>query len=585
MAETQDSTSKSRLKFQEEPGEKSLQIIEAQESSKPPESSDAAENTSKETKPESVARQGLPDTRAEQSPPDMDCKQASPLETPYDIENNSALAGLFLPKATDPLPLKNSGLRRHRLIIAGCLLLSSVILFLNAINLKPLLIQDATLNSSDLSLTLAEPDGTLPANIRFASPVQEGLRIIVKDTWDGERSGFADPGGKVVIEPQFGTVGEFHEGLAAAAYPSDILDQNRYASMAVYGHNAAVQNQNLNLGFINKEGKWVIKPRFTRVSDFKDGVAAACWHDKSGRSFSGLIDSSGKIISQFKYDVLPVRAGDNYIVMAEYNRTGLIDKTGKWLIPPQFTNIIKKTAVQHLDNHYCSYAFSDQYDWQIQQELNEQNTSHLEAKEGGKSTLYDLNGNLLCEEAEEASIFHSKDTGILKFKQEEGWFNANGKKILKAGFSDVHISGKLIAAFDSHWHLFDLQGNEIKVKNPFWKPVFRNEKWFENGLAPVFVGNKAGYLNASGQLAIAPKFDFALPFQDGVAPVWTGDRWKLINSNGEIIPGLEFSKPPLFVDGRASVDKYGPLALVFGFPQLNYRMNSMKSWKEQNLSR
>ena len=45
------------------------------------------------------------------------------------------------------------------------------------------------------------------------------------------------------------------------------------------------------------------------------------------------------------------------------------------------------------------------------------------------------------------------------------------------------------------------------------KPIYNEANYFENGLAPVKIGNKFGFVDKMGKVVIAPKFDNAFGFQ------------------------------------------------------------------------
>ncbi|EOD9326229.1 WG repeat-containing protein, partial [Campylobacter coli] len=54
---------------------------------------------------------------------------------------------------------------------------------------------------------------------------------------------------------------------------------------------------NGKIGFIDKSGEFVIKPKFNYVGDFSEGLAPALLNGKIG-----FIDKSGKIIAKPEFD-------------------------------------------------------------------------------------------------------------------------------------------------------------------------------------------------------------------------------------------------------------------------------------------
>lgn len=56
---------------------------------------------------------------------------------------------------------------------------------------------------------------------------------------------------------------------------------------------------------------------------------------------------------------------------------------------------------------------------------------------------------------------------------------------------------------------------------------------FEDGLVPVKVGDKWGFLSTSGKLAIPAKYDAVTDFNGGHVPVKTGGKYFVLNTKGE----------------------------------------------------
>jgi hypothetical protein len=74
-------------------------------------------------------------------------------------------------------------------------------------------------------------------------------------------------------------------------------------------------------GFIDRTGAWVIAPRYDRVSDFSEGLAAA---EEDGRA--GFIDRSGMFVIKPVFD----RASSFRIGIAEVwinNKSGFYDRS------------------------------------------------------------------------------------------------------------------------------------------------------------------------------------------------------------------------------------------------------------------
>lgn len=130
-------------------------------------------------------------------------------------------------------------------------------------------------NSDKDEWGLVDTKGTLYAPRYPREPIlREGLIAFEQDSLFG----FMDVQGKVVIKPTYKRANGFVEGLAA------------------------VQNHEKLWGFINRKGEMVIKPTFMSTSYFNDGVAVV-YLGKDAFDYNkqcGVIDKTGKLIIPFE---------------------------------------------------------------------------------------------------------------------------------------------------------------------------------------------------------------------------------------------------------------------------------------------
>lgn len=68
---------------------------------------------------------------------------------------------------------------------------------------------------------------------------------------------------------------------------------------------------------------------------------------------------------------------------------------------------------------------------------------------------------------------------------------------------------------------------------------------------------KEGFMDARGNIVIAPQFDDVTPFQEGLAAVRNGDKWGYIDPTGKLIIPMRWKEAAPFSDGVAAiVDSY-----------------------------
>ena len=135
-----------------------------------------------------------------------------------------------------------------------------------------------------------------------------GFAIVINNKYD---KAFLDTSGKMITPMIYYQVSPFQEGYAAVAkgtYP------------------------NIQWGFINKEGKEVIIPKYSNVDDFIDGIARVYLKNKVG-----FINETGKEITEIIYYSYGSKNLGNGLAKLEQdinNRTsfvGVINKKGEWM--------------------------------------------------------------------------------------------------------------------------------------------------------------------------------------------------------------------------------------------------------------
>ncbi|MEW6025904.1 MAG: WG repeat-containing protein [Planctomycetota bacterium] len=266
--------------------------------------------------------------------------------------------------------------------------------------------------------------------LEYGGDFSEGLALV----WlrNSNESGYIDKTGKFVIEPKFRSyVGNFSEGLAIAS--PDI----GYVHKA---DNSSVNVDFIKLGFIDKNGKFAIEPRFNHmlsnkifpIHSFSEGLAAVQIKGKESEKYFiwGYIDKTGQFVIEPQFDIV-----DDFsegLASVQLNgRWGYINKTGRFVIEPQF-------------EHASSFS-----------------EGLGEVTINGKSGYIDKTGRFVIEpQFEDASNFSD-------------------------GLSAVEIGGK--------WGYIDKTG-KIVIKTQFDYAL-----GFHNGLAKVYIGdykdNKWGYIN------------------------------------------------------------------------------------------
>jgi hypothetical protein len=173
-----------------------------------------------------------------------------------------------------------------------------------------------------------------------------GLFLIVRNG----KVGFIDRAGKIVIEPQFEMAEQFSDGLAQVTFstPSAIRPISTHSFIDSKG-NIVIRGQFLQTfdfseglalvqdvtglyGFIDKEGRWAIKPQFddARGGGFREGFAGVAMNGRWG-----FINKEGKAVIDFQFN----HAGDfseGLTWVGIRGKAGYVDTSGRMVIQPHF---------------------------------------------------------------------------------------------------------------------------------------------------------------------------------------------------------------------------------------------------------
>jgi len=283
-------------------------------------------------------------------------------------------------------------------------------------------------------------------------------------------------------------------------------------------------------GYINRQGKLVIKPRFEIVRHFQDGRACVSIIDKSDRELFGYIDQSGKVAVPFQPGLDLDDYSEGRLRIEIKGKRGYLDRDGKMVIKPQFD------------------------------QAGEFHQGLADVTAGEKYGFIDLQGKLVIPRhnySDSGDRFHGGFLRVAK-DQKYGFLDRKGRIICPPQFGQASDFSEGLAAVASgnKWGYLDGTG---KLAIPLHYDAARS---FSQGLAAVAVGQKYGYVDPTGKLTIPPQFSDAGEFSDGVALVHLPDGAKgLVDKQGKIVTlNFSFDKLEPFADGMAVVEvdgKYG----------------------------
>lgn len=488
------------------------------------------------------------------------------------------------------------GLLRHRLIVSSCALLSLSIFALSTVNLGPLIKSTGVINSKlKVDLTPEPPKLSPDLAYQYDGAVKDGMAAVRENKWNSNKAGFVDKTGKPVITPRFASVTDFNEGLASFSGE----DQLAVVGAPVKG--APVRPDSQLFGFIDRTGRVVIEPRFDSVGQFEQGVALVnvggetLLIDKTGKTLfstasivrpkkiltfedvaanSYLDDhetmANGQPLDPNDYQARHSFHGELAVVTTADGQCGLINRSGKVVVQPRYDRVIANSADGVI-------GYNSSADRQL--ELSNGLSAFIVSKDHLWGVL-DRAGKELFAPKFKRILSYQNDHAAVMVDDKYGFADAKGNIVIKPEYDFVTAFDKIIAVKKGKvWSFIDSTGKPIKA--PAVDGVVHSGRgvWLSDGLGPVVKGDKVGFLDASGQFALQPQFDWAFAFANGYAPVFDGWFWHYIDTSGKRVTP-DFAGASSLRNGTSSVVIPGPLCAFVQLDDIERGRQTINSWRD-----
>lgn len=338
--------------------------------------------------------------------------------------------------------------------------------------------------------------------------------------------------------------------------------------------------QNQKWGFINYQGKFVLKPQFQLAREpFYQGVAVV--------NNNQLVTGSGKVIFQDKSIEYIGGFNDGLAIAKKKGKIGYINTKGKFVIAPSYeegTSFYKQAAFVKKNG---KWALIDSKGRLL-------TPFNIEAKEFGpaynKSGLYPvkINGLWGCINHKGKLVVSAEFKSKVEFKGNDvefGLYKDNYSAIVQKDGSIIHLDRNYRAFGEPQAGLWKVQwGGEgiIDVNGQFvvepkdeqeillsgdgsfavkgekeeeagWRfynkdhtPLFQGQftdaKAFSEGLAAVKLNQKWGYVSKQGEVKVPYEYDEANDFLNGSSVIRKGKKYGLIGKKGEMIVSAKYDE-------------------------------------------
>ena len=321
--------------------------------------------------------------------------------------------------------------------------------------------------------------------LNWAESFSEGFAFVVV----GNKAGFIDKKGRFAIKPKFNIEGSY---LFGRDYIKGF--SNGLAIVSI--------GNDRKYGCIDYSGNFVIQPKFDGIWPFAEGLAPILldggW---------GYIDTRGQMIIEPKYRGVSLFSEGLAAVSVGWRRDVFINKTGQ-IVLEKTRNLIS--------------------DWE----------------EGFPIRRAYFNW---------ASSFHD---GLARvgFSKKHGYIDKTGK-FHRMKYDNIDDYSEGLAAFAVED--YSRSGYIDRNFNVVIAPQFIGTSPFHNGLAVVKQGKHVGYIDKTGRMVIPCQFDNASPFNDGLAAVEINKKIGYIDFSGKIVIPPRYNSARKFSEGLAAVEESG----------------------------
>ncbi|MBD3226356.1 MAG: hypothetical protein GF313_16625 [Caldithrix sp.] len=337
-----------------------------------------------------------------------------------------------------------------------------------------------------LAVSLVGAARSMAGDKQILYPMRKAFKIEHGQKW---KQGFMDRQGRIIIEPQFSKVKPFTDGVARVAEAGE-------------------------WGFIDQNGHYLVKPVYSWTADFSEGLAQVMIRKEAGEQTdlkTAFIDKSGEVVIDAKFDFNSRKEGyfrNGLAPVAQDGQWGFINPQGIFVIPKQFS-----------DAHNFSEGLAP-------------------VQKNGKWGYIDVQGQVIIDFTFERVAAFSEGLAAVVLNGKWGFISKKGEVVIDPAF-DYRYYGT--PAF-SQGVANVMQGDQwgfINKKGAFKiEPQFELAAGFNDDLAKVIQDGQCGFINQTGTMVIAPQYITAEDFYHGLAFVMVTqnpDRYAYIDTNGQVV--------------------------------------------------
>jgi hypothetical protein len=350
------------------------------------------------------------------------------------------------------------------------------------------------------------------------------------------------------------TMQELAEQSDFESYPTDLMNWGKgfadgLAKVTVHGL----------AGFINRQGRIVVKPTLKDAGKYSEGLAPF----ESGSGKWGFIDKAGAVAIKSRFD-WALSFSENRALVQVGEKWGFIDRTGAIVIEPQFAEaggfaeglarvqlrvmgplpgyaeerLIYKTGYIDRDGTWVippTWDGGDDFNGNmalVSRNIGYKNGVISESVfiDRSGSELWTLNSWFITRFQEDVLVIAVKDAKPNHDRY--GIVGRDGRRLTEQTFEQISgfSEGVSWVKIDGKYEFIDKTGKLVIPARFEWSGDF------SEGLAGAGEGgNRLGYIDRKGKFIIPPRFEWVGEFKNGFALVAEGNKTGYIDKTGKYI--------------------------------------------------
>jgi hypothetical protein len=183
-----------------------------------------------------------------------------------------------------------------------------------------------------------------------------------------------------------------------------------------------------------------------------------------------------------------------------------------------------------------------------------QTSEHFTVWNDGKCGLIDKTGKLVMPVKFENIVSYNKGHAVASVDGSYGLADSSGKFLIEPKYKLVTMYDDVIATMDfqDHWTLFDSTGKQLPTVVD--GAIAQNgHAWLHDGMGAIILGDKCGFVDNTGAVSIPATYDYTQHFSEGFGLVQKDGYWSYIDKHGKKVLPTSFPDAKPLSDGKASV--------------------------------